>query len=454
MSDPKPQVEPHPRVEADPHQPQPKPRTRLRALQRDDHAAVTALLQRYHWPVARSRAGWEWALFDSPAREATDADAGWVLEHGSDVVGFLGNLPVLCRHDGAPVWGATCTTYLVDDAHRAHSTRLMRAFAAQPGAAFLYSATANVHSAPVYKGFRFQPAPQPEANQRLRWLAHEGSAARALAARLGLQAAAPIAQALGSLWARTRHLWESPPPSAGLSVERLLATDLALPRGSPWPQAWNTWAKAMWSRPGLWVDRSAATLAWRLSDPDLSDDLALWALRDSQGRMLGMAMARKLAAQGNAAPRAELMDWALLNTAPAEAAPLLMHTVRSWASSCRMACVDAKRWTRGSAHQLATLSPRIDRLPDDSVWLLVNRRPGMPELPDWPSWDMTGADSDDWFCTYRLEAEGDAKPWVRPPSVPPVHRSASDGDKASDSASTSSAADSTTEGSKRSMSTF
>ncbi|MCE2659869.1 MAG: hypothetical protein LW854_16780 [Rubrivivax sp.] len=437
-----------------PIEPSAKPRTRLRALQRDDHAAVTALFQRYRWPVVRSRAGWDWALFDSPAHEATDADAGWVLEHGSDVVGFLGNLPVLCRHDGAPVWGATCTTYLVDDAHRAHSTRLMRAFAAQPGAAFIYSATANAHSAPVYKGFRFQRAPVPEANQRLRWLAHEGVAARALATRLGLGAAAPVAQAVGSLWARTSRWLKSPPASGGLSVERLSAADLALPRGSPWPQAWNAWAKALWSRQGLWVDRSAATMSWRLSDPDLSDDLALWALRDGQGRMLGMAMARKLGAQGNAIPRAELMDWALLNTAPAEAAPLLMHTVQTWASSWRMAFVDAKRWTNGSAQQLATLSPRIDRLPEDSVWLMVNHRPGIPELPDWPNWDMTGADSDDWFCTQHLVAKSDAKPWLRAPSVAPLHRPPVGADSASDSASTSSAADSTTEGSKRSMSTL
>jgi hypothetical protein len=433
--------------------PTPKPRTRLRAVRRDDHAAVKALFERHQWPV-RSAAGWEWALFDNPAREAADADAGWVLEHGDGVVGFLGNLPVLCRHDGAPVWGATCTAYLVDDAHRAHSTRLMRAFAAQPGAAFLYSATANAHSAPVYKGFHFQRATQPQAHQRLRWLAHESAAARALSERRGCPGLGPLAKALGTAWGAVRQSLRRATAHDGCVVERLRAADLALPRDSHWQATWNAWARALWSRPGLWVDRSAATFAWRMGDPDLASDLHLWAVRDAQGRMQGMCMARELHPLGDGAPRAELMDWALLSHAPRNAAVTLLNTVITWARSRQLAFVDAKRWTGMPAEQLAALSPRVESLPDDGVWMLINRTPGLPELPEWPRWGMTGADSDDWFYTHRLTVDGNPAPWVNPAAPLGVYRrvSVAETGSAANRAVTSSPTDSTSAGSNRHMS--
>jgi hypothetical protein len=426
-----------------------RPRTRLRPIVRDDHAAVMALFARHCWPL-RSRAGWEWSLFDSPAREATGADAGWVLEHGDAVVGFLGNLPVLCRHDGAPVWGATCTSYLVDDDHRAHSTRLMRAFAAQPGAAFVWSATANPHSAPVYRGFRFRPSQSPQSDQRLRWVAHEGTAARALAARTRLPGVPLLADWAGSAWGGLRR-WTRPiGVPGGLSVERLRPEDLLLNRRSHWPQTWSTWAKALSARPGLQVDRSAGTLAWRLSDPDLTAELALWSLRDAQGRMLGMALARKLDEPHAGTPRAELMDWALSDHAPPAGVRLLLDTVLRWARSWRLACVDAKRWTGATAEQLAGLGARTDPLPPEGVWLMVNRVPGLPELPDWPDWSMTGTDSDDWFCTHRL-ALGDEPPrWVPPPAAA---ASAAQARSAAESSAARSDAVSTTDGSNRSMST-
>ena len=241
--------------------PQAKPRTRLRALRRDDHSGVMALFERHGWPQ-RSRAGWDWALFDSPAYRATDADAGWVLEFGDAIVGFLGNLPVMARHDGAPVWGATCTSYLVDDAQRAHSTRLMRAFAAQAGAAFTWAATANEHSAPVYQGFRYRPLPQVQAQQRLRWWAHEGAAAQAWAQSRGCAWLSGPAAAAGDAWSACKRITSRPTQVQGLRVERLSAVDLLLVRTSHWPRTWNAWAKALAGRSGLWTDRSAATMGW------------------------------------------------------------------------------------------------------------------------------------------------------------------------------------------------
>ncbi|MBL8328195.1 MAG: hypothetical protein JNJ71_05035 [Rubrivivax sp.] len=422
----------------------PAPRTRLRALNSDDHEAVQALFRRHGWPV-RSRSGWDWALIDSPARRATGADAGWVLEHGDDVVGVLGNLPQSYHLDGLPVWGATCTSYLVDDAHRAHSTRLLRAFAAQPGAAFVFSATANPHSAPVYRAFRFQPSPQPRAHQRLRWLASESAAAGFALQRAHLGLLKPLAPVLALPRSAARRWRDRHLPSArdsGLHLSRVTQTDLAT-ASSHWPCTWDSWADGHRARPGLWLDRSAATMAWRLADPDLHKHLAAWALRDGDGRMLGMCLARRVPDAAGTAPRVELMDWALNAAAPEGSGQQLLHALLRWARDEKAAVVDAKRWTGDAATQLETLQPLREELPVDAVWLLAHQHASGPGIEGWPSWGMTGVDSDDWFNSHLKEAPADALPWSAPPQPP----------READNSRTRSSMDSTAAGSKRSMST-
>jgi hypothetical protein len=420
-------------------------RTRLRALQPDDWEPVQALLQRHAWP-RRSRAGWDWALFDSPARVARGADAGWVLEHGHQVVGFLGNLPMHYRCDGLDIWGATCTSYLVDEAHRAHSTRLIRSFAAQPGAAFVFSATANPHSAPVYRGFKFNASPQPRAQQRLRWWASEAAVAEHALQRAHLGLLKPlgrVAAVAPRLWRQLHEGLRGAPPLDGLYLSPVHAQQLSGMQSSHWPRTWDAWAKVYCGRPGLWVDRSAAMMAWRLADPDLAGDLAAWALRDGDGRMLGMCSARWLPAHAGLAPRVELLDWALLPQTPAGAPAALMRALLSWARQRGAATIDAKRWTGEPAAQLESLQPRRSTLPPDAVWLLTHTRRGVGELGPWPTWSMTGADSDDWFCSHRLQPRLDAAPW-RPPGQ---------ACSADVSSATRSAKDSTSTGSKSSMST-
>ncbi len=434
----------------------PGPRTRLRAVQAEDHAAVQALFARHGWPL-RSREGWDWALINNPARVSVGADAGWVLEHGDQVVGFLGNLPLRYRYNGLPVWGATCTSYLVDEAHRAHSTRLLRAFAAQPGAAFVFSATANPHSAPVYRAFRFVPSPQPRAQQRLRWWASKGTAAQHLVRHAGLGLVSPLAR---WAWAVSDHLHQRHDLRAaqalapGLHLDRLLATDLSQARSSHWSGTWDRWCSTLNNRPGLWQDRSAATMAWRLSDPDLADDLALWALRDGDGRMLGMCLVRRLPAEGRSPPKAEVMDWAVLPAASSACTSLLMLNVRVWARNQGLAVIDAKRFTGEPAEQLENLHPQRQDLPADAVWLLPHHGRGLVELPTaptWPLWNMTGCDSDDAFNTHRRHIRPVPQAWTSPTATP----AAPDDQAVSAAASslTSSAAVSTAEGSKRSMST-
>jgi hypothetical protein len=420
-------------------------RVRLRPVSIDDAEGITLLFERHGWPL-RSRKGLAWALFENPARRAIQADAGWVLESAGQVVGFLGNVPGAFAAQGQLVWGATCTSLLVDEAHRSSSTSLIRAFAAQPAVSFVYSATANAHSAPLYKAFKFGPCPDLGANHRLRWVTSRWALAKALLERVRLGWLLPRSAIAGaSQWARRLGAADHRPRGpAGLHVDPVGLAELTDGRRGTCREAWNRWSAQMAAAPGLQADRSAQAMAWRMSDPDWpADAQAVWALRDSDGNMLGVCMVRRLPHRRGQPCKAELMDLALLPGSPVAAAALLLRAARHWAASQGAAVLDAKRWTGLMASQLSGLGARCQALPSDALWLRGGRCAGESAPLDWASWSLTGWDSDDWFNTLRTSR----------PSLSAVDgRGSAQSVKALLSAETSSSSVSTSVGSNRSMS--
>jgi GNAT superfamily N-acetyltransferase len=409
---------------------------RLRGVTVDDVGGVMALFRRHAWPL-RSRAGWVWALFDSPARRATGADAGWVLESDGSIVGFLGNVPARFHVDGRPVFGATCTSLLVDELHRGRSMALVRAFTAQPGFAWVYSATANANSGPVYKAFAYRPCEQRQADTRLRWVTSKRAVLRSALERFHLGAMLPMPDVRPDTPA-------DPVCGRSLFASRVLHPALAA-NDTAIRAAWDLFAHTLATQPGVQSDRSAATMAWRLADPDIDPDhLALWALREPSGRMLGMAIARRLPRQHGKPSKAELMDLAVLPECGPADVLILLRTCQAWAKSRGVAVLDAKRWTGAMATLLAQWGARVEPLPGDALWLRTGSGCVSAEGIDWPAWSMTGNDSDDWFNTMRTCLPDE-----------PVTRvmNSAQAESASSNAWTKSEVVSTSEGSKRSMST-
>jgi len=404
----------------------------LRVLRLDDHAGVQALMARQGWPQ-RSPAGWAWALFDNPARQALGAPAGWVLEHQQQIVGFLGNWPLAYFVQGRLVYGATCTSYLVDERHRAKSVLLLRAFAAQRGVAFVYSATANAHSAPVYRLYKFDPLLDPDAQCSLRWVADDTAWLRSALDRWGWGWAAAAAAPCGApLLAGVRRLsgWSTvPAPQPGVVVRQVAQqlvqqvvqqvvrpgnqrgvqqgaqqgvppSDLAA-HGSTEAGRWQHWWDALARADGLWLDRSQSAVAWRLADPELGEDQALWQLSDApDGVMLGLCHARAVAHQPHAAPKAELLDWAVLPSTPPAACAALLQAVVQWAAARGLAMVEAKRYTGSAAASLRCLRPQARPLPPDGNWSRVLSSAALAPCATLSPWGMTAADSDSSYALY------------------------------------------------------
>jgi hypothetical protein len=415
------------------------PCARLRPLDPDDHGAVQALFARHGWPQ-RSLAGWHWALWESPTHRELKAAAGWVLDCDGKVVGFLGNLPQAYHHQGQRIWGATCTAYLVEAEFRPYAVQLMRAFAAQPGVHFVHSATANAASAPVYRLYKFKPWPAPGVTTALRWVANDTELARYGLQQLTRRWPGPatggalrrwvgqVATASGPVLSLARRVvgWAHPPSTNfDGSVQLLSAQDLSASPATPGPPTnghgagfwtgWDAWALTATAPQELVLDRSEATLRWRLADPDLQPDLALLRLSDRRGHMLGMCLLRDAACNPWAAPKAELVDWATLPGTPVAAQATLLATALRWAAARGLPLLDAKRYTGARARDLSALGAAHATLAPDANWLRINESTLADSLwADTDTWGMTGADADDWFNTYRCLSAPPPGPEIRP----------------------------------------
>ncbi len=382
-------------------------RVSLRAVRANDAPAVLAFLARHGHP-ARSEAGWRWALIDNPTRAAPGAEAGWVLESKGCIVGFLGNLPLRYLQDGLAVWGASCTVPVVDADARAHGVRLLRAFAAQPGAALVCALPSSEPLEQVFARLGFEPLGcDSAASERLRW--HLGKSRPWLdALRHG-----PLQRM--KTWAqRRKNALEDQaqdPASPSYKVLRLSADELQGTCPSHWPQTWNEWANRYWSRPGLWAERSAYLMSWRLSDPDAGSKLGLWAVLDGNDHMLGMAMARLRPAAVDDGARAELLDWALLPQAPVTAGHTLLLEVQKWALTQAALSVDAAGFSGEALGQLRALQPSVLGSCYADAWVLNRSELGAHPKQNLPAWSSPGIELGSWFMTDLTDAPVNAPAW-------------------------------------------
>jgi hypothetical protein len=295
----------------------------------------------------------------------------------------------------------------VDAAYRAHGVRLLRAFASQPGAAFVHTRPATEPLALALDSLQFEPAEGQLGSSPMRWKLQAPS-------RWGFETLLHPLRSLAR-WANRRARAPSgtgpTTPFTELQVQRLTADELAGVCPSHWPQTWNAWANRYWSRPGLWTERSAYLMSWRLSDPDLEGRLALWAVRDHADQMLGMVLARKAAPEDGHEGRAELLDWAVLPQAPAEASNVLLQAVKAWARTWRARSLDVFALHGEAARQLMAWKPQGLDSGNPEVLVLSNA----PDLPTsalpLSNWSCCASEQADWFYTGLNEALQPTAAW-------------------------------------------
>ncbi len=377
---------------------------RVRPVVPDDYEAVTVLCRRHGLP-ARSREGWDHLWSGNPALAGRDRSwvRGWVLEHGNEVVGYIGNVPLHYAFQGRTLLAAALTSSVVDRAWRRLEDpryprailKLLEPFYHQPGVDFMMSSTASRSQERNHAMFGARRVPSPGYDVSLFWTTDPGRFARSVVALQHL----PAGPLLAPVLAGALHLEHA----AGSAIGRLRSTGFAprrtryrLRRREGFDRAfddfWERLRRAYSHR--LLRVRDARTLNWHFAGPLAEKRVRiLCACRDEDpDAMVGYAILLRADVAEVELTRMSLVD---LQVLPGHE-DVLRDLVEAAIQVCRaeqVAVLEAvgfngekrAKLARG-AHRRKLPSWRFYyRVPDDALGRTLHRR---------EVWDPSGLDGD------------------------------------------------------------
>ncbi|MEH6664871.1 MAG: N-acetyltransferase [Brevundimonas sp.] len=224
----------------------------LRPFAAGDAPAVDALHRSVDWPV-RSAAGWRW-LADNPARP-TGSSIGWLAEDDQGRAAFIGQFAQQFWVDGEPVLGVTGYSIIVPPELGGAATRLIRRVMGTRDAGMFYLLNANALSAPLYRRHGFSPWPESTHALKLAWMIDPITAG---AAGIVRRLAPHRSGRPGRERFMNGRLRQEPDLHLPPNVARLTGF------GGDWDDFWTR----LKGEGRVLADRSAASLRWRVTDPD------------------------------------------------------------------------------------------------------------------------------------------------------------------------------------------
>jgi hypothetical protein len=236
----------------------------IREASFSDFDGVAALKQR--WGVAAdSMENWERLWRHNPALvQNCDRPIGWVLEADGVVVGYLGNISLLCRYGDRTLTAVASHALVVDPPYRAIGVSLVAAFFRQKSADLFVSTSAIESVGRMALAFKCSPVPQPDYGTVLFWVLQPHPFVRALTKKLELKpAVSRIVGALASAAIGTdRMIGRRRPrrPSAAFSTSEISVSEIGDEFQTLWMQKLN-------ENPRLLTDRSPAALRWHYEIP-------------------------------------------------------------------------------------------------------------------------------------------------------------------------------------------
>jgi hypothetical protein len=185
----------------------------------DDYAKIANLQARYELEV-RSYEEWSHLWINNPVYRGREWwPIGWVLETGDkEIVGYIGNIPLLYEFQGRMLLTATGRAFVVDEQHRSHSFMLLDRYFRQPKVDLHLNTTVNAQAVSAYGIFRAMRVPVGEWDQSAFWITnHRGFVESLLKSR-----SIPLAGILSfpiSLASRLRELFSHKELKADSAVQ-------------------------------------------------------------------------------------------------------------------------------------------------------------------------------------------------------------------------------------------
>lgn len=285
-----------------------------------DFQAVADLKQR--WGLAAdSIENWErlWRQNPALAHAPRERPIGWVLESNDKIVGYIGNISLLCRYGERTLSTVTAHGLVVEPSYRGVSVSLNAAFFRQKDVDLYVCTTTIPAVGKISRALKSDPLPQSDYWTVLFWVLQPSAFANAVAKKLGIKPALSSAgRVLGSLaisldtWVRSRRPRK---PSVELQLADISVAEI----GREFEELWIERVK---EKSQVLADRSVAAIRWHYEIPgDRGNTRVLCCSRN--GRLLGYAMVRQEQPDENGLRKSIIADLLVRQDEPAVIEALL-----------------------------------------------------------------------------------------------------------------------------------
>ncbi len=238
----------------------------LREALFSDFGAVAELKRRWGL-VEDSIEDWDrlWKRNPALAHMRSEPPIGWVLEAKGRVVGYLGNISLLCRYGDRTLTAVASHGLAVDRPYRAiGGLTLARAFFRQKSVDLYVCTTATKAVGKIARAFKCNPIPQPDYDTILFWVLRPYAFATVVMRKLRLSS--PVSNIGGMLASPAiaidkvlRRRWPRK-ASRGLAVTEIGVSEIDDSFQHLWIEKINEGSR-------LLVERSPAALRWHFEIP-------------------------------------------------------------------------------------------------------------------------------------------------------------------------------------------
>jgi len=315
----------------------------LRPFDLNDVPAVNTLCDWAWWPQ-RSAAGWAWLAAGPPgARDPSDpGPAGWVCERDGKVVAFLGNFVQRFHHGDEILYGASGHTFLARPDAKGAGRMLLRALAEQPGRFAIYLFNANAVSAGHYRHYAIDPWPETTHRVKYRWWVD-------LPGALSERVLWKVSELRGFEGVRARGERYITDRLRHGAVTRLQSGVRVMAETEVDERFDDLWTR-LTGDGRLLAARDAASLRWRLADPDLTRRPILLGYEED-GRLTGYLLAYFAKQTEIERPSLDIVDLVATQDSELTAIPALVSTLVGNARDLGVVRV-----------RLQTVSPGLDEI--------------------------------------------------------------------------------------------
>ncbi len=260
----------------------------LRDVVFSDFKAVAALKQRGGL-AADSPENWQRLWQNNPALvHPGGRPMGWVLEAGGVIVGYMGNISLVCRFGDKRLTAVASHGLVVDPCYRAIGVSLVAAFFRQKSVDLFLSTSAIESVGKIALAFKSSSLPQPDYDNVLFWVLQPRSFADALMKKLTLNPlVAGVGGSLTSFAVATDNILRRRRPrrsSELLAIREISTREIGDDFESLWMEKLN-------EDPRLLADRTPVTLRWHYEIPgDLGSVRVLCCYQD--GKLVGYVVVR------------------------------------------------------------------------------------------------------------------------------------------------------------------